>query len=203
MTDGDFQVPAGYKLYKEGDAAILEKSYKLFNSLYDDPEHGATFKQAIKKVDPTVRIPEIDVAEPLLKPIREQQAAMAEENKKLREEIEKDRQERADNRDVMDLSQKLESAQRKHRLTPDGMTEVKKIMAERGIADPEVAATYVVANIERAAPVTGSNFGPTDANVFSMDGSSEDAKMKLLHNSPMKFLDAEVSDIMAEFENAA
>jgi hypothetical protein len=184
MSD-DLQVPA---------------SYKLLNDLWDHPEHGATTKRAAKSVNPALRVPEIDVAEPLLKPINEKLSAFEEENKKLREELEADKKSREDDKALGDLQSKLTAAQKKHRLTDEAMGEVKKIMAERGVADPDIAAQYVVANIEPAKPVRGSNFGPQEANIFGIDGNSTEDDTKLLHNNNQKWFDGTVDEIMAEFE---
>lgn len=187
----------------KADLAALQKSYSLLNKLWDHPEHGAELKRAAKVVDPTLRIPEIDVAEPLLKPIRDKQAEIEADNVKLREELAADRKERQDAKDIGDLSKALNGAQSKFRLTDEGMAEVRKIMAERNVADPEVAAQYVVANIERAPPVSGSNFAPTDANILGIDGKSQDEDIRFLHNDPIRWLDSAVPKIMAEFEQEA
>lgn len=202
MSD-DIQIPAGYKLVKDTDLTTLQASYKLLNDLWDNPEHGATVKRAAKAVNPALRVPEIDVAEPLLKPLKDELSAKDEEIKKIREEFEADRKARQDDRDLDDLKTKLAKAQKDHRLTDEGMAEVKKIMAERGVADPDIAAKYVAANIEPAKPVRGSNFGPTDANIFGIDGKSAEDDIKALHQDPLKWMDKAVPEIMAEFEQDA
>lgn len=180
----------------------LQKVYKLFNKLWDDPTHGASVKQAAKSVDPSLRIPEIDVAGPLLAPINEKLTATEAANQKLADQIAKLEQDRADEKDLDKLVKSLASAQKKYRLTDDGMAEVKKIMTERGIADPMAAAAYVVSEIEPAKPVTGTNFGPTDANIYSIDGSSKDDSTALLHRDPVKWQDAEIGKILGEFSDA-
>jgi hypothetical protein len=37
--------------------------------------------------------------------------------------------------------------------------------------------------------------------VLGIDGESEDASVKLVHNNPQKWMDLEVPKILAEFEN--
>jgi hypothetical protein len=180
----------------------LQKVYKLFNKLWDDPTHGAAVKRSAKAIDPSLRIPEIDVAEPLLAPINEKLTATEAANAKLAEQMEALKQERADEKDLDKLVKSLASAQKRYRLTDDGMEEVKKIMTERGIADPMAAAAYVVSEIEPAKPVTGTNFGPTDANIYSIDGSSKDDSTALLHRDPVKWQDQEISNILHEFSDA-
>jgi hypothetical protein len=198
MSDGS--IPAGHKLITDNDLRILQETYKLMNEVTDHPEYGLPTKRAMKAIRPDLRFPEIDVADPLLKPINEKLSAIEEENKKLREEREADRREREDDKALGDLQSKLTAAQKKHRLTDEAMGEVKKIMAERGVADPDIAAQYVVANIEPAKPVRGSNFGPQEANIFGIDGNSTEDDTKLLHNNNQKWFDGTVDEIMAEFD---
>lgn len=178
----------------------LQESYKLLQQLWDHPKHGAALKRAAKEVRPELRVPEIDVAEPLLAPIREELEESKKSAAELREEIAKDRKEREDEKALGDLSSKLTAAQRKHRLTDEAMAEVKKIMVDRGVSDPEIAAQYVVANIEAPRAVKGSNFGPTDANIFGIDGKSEEENIKALHDNPVRWMDKVVPEIMAEFD---
>lgn len=202
MSDGGTPDPDMVQISKSN-LAILQKTYKLASSLYDDPEVGVTVKKAIKRIDPSTRIPELDVAEPLIAPVRERQDALEAQNKTLAEQLEKLNQERVDERDLNSLQRSLDAAQAKHRLTPDGMAEVRKIMAERNVADPEVAAQYVVSNIEPAKPMTGSNFGPSDLDVFGIKGDSAEDDIKALHADPLRWMDKAVPAIMQEFEQDA
>jgi hypothetical protein len=39
------------------------------------------------------------------------------------------------------------------------------------------------------------------SEVLGIDGESEDASVKLVHNNPQKWMDLEVPKILAEFEN--
>lgn len=203
MAEGD-QAPAAATqgdsvTISRADLVTLQGGYKLLNSLWDHPEHGAAVKRAAKAIDPKLRIPEIDVAEPLLKPINERLDAMTEENKTLREQMAADKTAREDDKALSDLKTRLADAQKKHRLTDEGMAEVMKIMKDRNVADPEIAARYVVSEIEHPAQsISGSNFGPQSANIFDMDGSSKDDDIKSLHKDPVKWLDQVVPKIMAE-----
>lgn len=185
----------------KADHALLMRNYQLLGKLWDHPEHGADIKRAAKVVDPTLRIPEIDVAEPLLKPVRERQDALETENKTLAEKLAKLETDREDEKALDKLKGDLTEAQKKYRLTDEGMAEVRKIMAERSIADPMAAAAYVQSEIvQPAKPLSGSNFAPQDLNPFHIDGKAEDASTKALHEDPVKWQDREVANIMAEFE---
>lgn len=201
MSD-DFQVPAGYKLIPEQDDATLRNAYSLLNKLWDDPKHGTSLKRAAKEINPTLRIPEIDVAEPLLAPINEKLTAFEEENKKLREELEADRQSRQEERDLANLQSGIERAQKKYRLTDEGRTEMIEIMKRGEATTPESAAALIVANLEPAKPASGSNFAPQDADVLGISGRAEEESIKELHTDPMRWMDRQVVDIMREFEGA-
>lgn len=187
----------------KADLATLQKSFTLLNKLWDDPEHGGDLKRAAKKVDPSLRIPEIDVAEPLLAPIRAEMEAFKTQMSEKDAAIAAMKQERDDEKALDKLRGTLSDAQKKYRLTDDGMAEVKKIMVERNIADPMAAAAFVVSEIEPAKPVTGTNFGPSDLNVFGIDGKSAEEDVKALHENPMKWMDKAVPEILAEFDREA
>lgn len=184
----------------KADLATLQKSYGLLNKLWDDPNHGAAVKRAAKTIDPSLRIPEIDVAEPLLKPLNEKLAALEAKDTERDAVIAALKQEREDEKAVEKLGKTLGAAQKRYRLTDEAMTEVKKRMMETGNPDPMSAAAYIVSEIEPAKVVNGSNFAPQDLNVFGMDGAAEDDSTKRLHNDPMKWLDRAVPEIMAEFD---
>lgn len=199
----DIQIPAGYKLVPDADHQTLLNSYNLLNKLWDDPKHGTALKRAAKEVNPALRIPEIDVAEPLLAPIREEMEAFKKTHDELRAENLKIREERDEERALDKLSRGIEAAQKKYRLTADGRTEMLEIMKRGEASTPESAAALIVANLEPAKPVTGTNFGPMEANVLNMDGRSQDESDKLLHTDPMKWLDSEVPRILNEMDAEA
>lgn len=184
----------------KADLETLQRSYRLFNKLWDDPKNGATLKRAAKEADPTLRIPEIDVAEPLLAPIREEMETFKKTAGELRAENEALRQSLEDDKAMGKLLKDLGSAQSRYRLTDEGMAEVKRVMQERNIADPHAAAALVASEIEPAKVVRDTNFAPADLNVLGMDGKAEDDSTKRLHDNPVKWQDQEIAEIMGEFE---
>ena len=177
----------------------LQQGWELLSKLWDHPEHGAAVKRAAKAVDPKLRVPEIDVAEPLLAPIREELDTFKKTAEELREENAKIRAEREEEKALDKLRGSLTDAQKRYRLTDEGMAEVRKVMAERQIADPFAAAALVVSEIEPAKPMTTTNFGPASLNAFDIDGSSAEKDVAMLHNSPEKWQDKVVGEIMQEF----
>jgi hypothetical protein len=199
MPDEQPQNPETVVITK-ADLTTLQRSYTLLDKLLGHKTAGMTAKRALKEIDPSIPIPEIDIAEPLVAEVNNKITAAEERANKLQEQIDKLNEERTNERELDDLRKKLDKAQREHRLTDEGMAEVRKIMAERNVADPEIAARYVVSEIEKPQPVAGSNFAPSDANIFGIDGKSEDLSTKELHENPTKWLDKAVPAILAEFE---
>lgn len=185
------------------DLTTLQAAYRLMQGLWDHPEHGATVKRAAKQINPNLRIPEIDVAEPLLKPLREQLTAAEEGRTALQARLDKLEQDRTDDKELDKLQKSLDAAKTRYRLTDEGMAEVRKVMAERNNADPMAAAAFVASEIEPPKPVSGSNFSPSDANIFGVAGGADDDSTKRLHTDPVKWLDREVPNILREFEDAA
>lgn len=182
------------------DLETLQNAWKLQAELFDHPTHGLAIKKAIKDVRPNMRIPELDVLEPALAPMRERQDALEAENKALREQQDADRKSREDDKALGDLGDRLKSAQSRYRLTDEAMPEVKRLMLERNIADPHAAAALVASEIEPPKVVNGTNFVPADLNVLGMDGKSEDDSIKRLHDDPIRWQDREIAEIMGEFE---
>lgn len=204
MSDlSDVQVPAGYKLVTDKDLETLQNVWKLQAELLDHPTHGFATKKAIKELRPNLRIPEIDVLEPALTPLRTELEALRVKDTERDAAFEALKKEREDDKAVADLQTRLKSAQSRYRLTDEAMPEVKKLMVERNIADPHAAAALVASEIEPPKVVNGSNFAPADLNVLGMDGKAEDESTKRLHDNPVRWLDEEVGRIMAEGEQEA
>jgi hypothetical protein len=181
------------------DLETLQNAWKLQAELFDHPTHGLAIKKAIKDVRPNMRIPELDVLEPALTPLREQIEAINKTTGELREENAALKKLREDDAAVADLQTRLKSAQSRYRLTDEAMPEVKKLMMERNIADPHAAAALVASEIEPPKVVNGgSNFAPADLNVLGMDGKSEEASTKRLHDDPRRWFDEEAASILAE-----
>lgn len=183
----------------KADLKTLQEVYKLHAELFDHPVHGLPLKKIMKEVRPSMRIPEIDVAEPLLAPIRTELEAIRTSKAETDAALAALKQEREDEKAVEKLGKTLTDAQKRYRLTDEAMSEVKKRMMDTGNPDPMSAAAWVVSEIEPAKVSTGSNFGPQDLNVFGMDGKAEDDSIKRLHEDPVRWMDRAVPEIMQEF----
>lgn len=198
------EIPDGYVAIPAADHDVLKKSHALFAKLWDDPTHGLGVKKATKALDPSIRVPEIDVAEPLLAPIRTELENERSQRTTLEERFAKLEQERDEDKQVAILQRDLDKAQKQYRLTDEAMAEARKLMVDGRASTPEAAAAIIVANIEPARPMTGTNFGPTDANILHINGdaAADDDSTRRLHNDPVRWLDTEVPKIIAELESA-
>lgn len=183
--------------------ATYQRGLNILNKLWDDPDVGLTVKKAAKKADPSIRVPEIDIAEPLMKPINDRLTAAEAENKKLREEIEADRKTRKDAEAEHVWMADWNTVVKRHGLTEDGQKEVAALMKSRGIGDPEAGAALWASKQPKPQPISGPSYAPADMNLYGIDGASADDKVKLLHSSPMKFFDQEVAEILREGSEAA
>lgn len=190
--------PAEYQQY-----GLQTKAAKLLSDLWDDPAHGMAVKNAAKAHNPSLRIPELDVLEPALTPLRAELETERTTRTALEERLAKLESSITEDKEVSSLQSQLGAAQRKYRLTDGGMQEVRKLMIEKNIADPDVVAGHVVANIEPVKPQAASNWGPADLNVLNIKGDSAEQDVQLLHNDPVAWQDKAVAEIMAEFEAAA
>lgn len=183
------------------DHRVLMKTFETFNKLWDHPQHGRGVKLAAREIEPTMRIPELDVLEPAIAPLKAELEEKTKALDELRASFETDKAERALERDTRKLQTDIDAATRKYRLTPDGRNEMLEIIKRGEASTAESAAALIVANLEPAAPVqSGSNFGPVNANVLGIDGESDDADVRSLHRDPMKWLDSAVPRIINELE---
>jgi hypothetical protein len=202
MSDAAHTPDPNAVLVDKRDLEKLQEGFKLLSSLWDHPEHGAEIKLRAKKIRPDLRVPEIDVAEPLLKPIREQLTAKEEEIKKQNERLEKLETSIEDDKQLAKLERDIDKAVKKHRLTGEGKTELIEIMKRGEANTPEAAASIIVANLEPVKPVTGTNFGPSDANILGISGDSPEDDIKALHQDPVKWLDRAIPSILSEVEES-
>ncbi len=172
-----------------------ERANKLIESLWNDKDLGPKLRRKTKELYPDVVIPE-DATDPLLEPLREQNAAMNDKLDKLAGQI-ADREKRdAEAKAEGDLRNSLDSARQKYRLTDDGFDKMVARMKETGnYSDAESVAAWVAGQI---APPTqpGPNWLPTRANAFG--ASDRDESLALLHTDPIAFEDAEMRKFAAD-----
>lgn len=206
----------------------LRKGFFLYNDMVQDPETRLPLLRRMKTKYPQLQIsvPEDDIAEPLLKPLKEELAAVKtghEETLKAIDErktaieqiVEKFAQDRKDEQDVSELSKKIDAAARHYRFTDEGKAALVEHMKSTNTSDPMTAGAYLVQNMERPAPVTSNGLAPEmarhagapDVDLFQLATGQTPDDMKLLHSNNPKDRDRwmlnEVNKVLAESAEAA
>jgi hypothetical protein len=176
---------------------LLQKSKKLLDQFWNDPEEGLAFKRKMKKFMPDASIPELEVADSVVKPLTEQLARQADENKALRERLDGWEKKQKDSQEESDLAKSLETVKSKFHFTDEGMNKVIARMKEKSNPDAEAAAAWVASQEKKAAPIQGSGLSHTNLNLY---GSNEaDESWKDLNMNPEKWMVKEAEKIMGEF----
>jgi hypothetical protein len=179
--------------------AVLRRAQQLLDGIWNDKEHGLAFKRMVKAKLPDSRIPELDIAEPMLAPVK----AELEEERKARRTLEErlDAREKADkeSKEDADLNKALADAQKEYRLTDDGMAKVVKRMKDTGNPDPAAAAAWVTDHEPKAKPATTSSYAPSDMNLFGAGIKSDDEDIAFLHQDPIRWYDRKAAEVLDEF----
>ena len=183
----------------QNDLNLLLESRRLLDAMYTDPDHGMAVKQAFKKVRPDAIIPELDAQhaiQPVIQRVDEVGAALT----RLNERMDAEAQERQQAAQADALARKMAQARDRFKLTDDGIEGMTALMREKGIVDPVDAAELYVARQPKpqlASRRQGSYGQATYADVTGF--GDQEAKQKMLLESPDRFLAAEVEQCLAEF----
>lgn len=205
----------------------LRNGFNLLNTLVSDPKTATPMKRLWRQIDPkaNLQIPEDDIAEPLLAPVREKMTALEtavdEKGKALDEKlaaleaktVEREQKDR-DAADLADLNKNIEKAVRHYRFTDEGRSALITHMRETNTSDPMTAGAFLVQNMERPAPIAANGLAPEqarrngapDVDLFQLATGQDDESMKALHGSPRerdRWMMNEVAKVMAEGQEAA
>jgi len=114
---------------------------QIAKGLSDNPETRTGFLSLAKKADPSMSIPELDIANQITSAVAEERAKREALEAKI---IERDARENVMNRrDALKKSKGLSDAD---------VAEVEKIMVEKGISNHDTAAEFMVAQRQSAKP---------------------------------------------------
>lgn len=139
----------------------LQKQDATVHRLMANPKAKRRILEAYKDVDPNVRIPELEMEEAARAPVNALEKTVTE----LRSELAADKQARDDEKRLAALTGSVETGMAKLRRagwTDDGLAEVRKLMDERGILDPEIAAAYYEKQHPPQNPANPSGSGGWD-----------------------------------------
>ncbi|MDE2099010.1 MAG: hypothetical protein KGL39_17280 [Patescibacteria group bacterium] len=154
----------------------LRRQDQTVQALMANPKAKKKIFEAYKEVNPQATIPELDIEEAAAKPVKELQAQFSELQKKLDE----DKAEREREAKLATLTGQVETGMAKLRRagwTDDGLAEVRKLMDERGIIDPEIAAAFYEKQHPPQMPATPSGIGGWN---FMEPPADDDAYVKAL-----------------------
>jgi hypothetical protein len=158
----------------------LRKQDHTVQTLMANPKAKRKIFEAYKDVVPDARIPELEMEAAAKAPVE----ALEKEFKDFRDQVAAKDAEREKNERLSALNGSVESGMSKLRRagwTDDGLVEVRKLMDERGILDPEIAAAYYEKQHPPAAPATpGGGVGGWD---FTSAPAEDDSYTKLLLSS--------------------
>lgn len=157
----------------------LQKQDRTVHALLANPKAKRKVFEAFKEVNPEAKIPELEIEEAAQAPVKELEAKFSELQKQLGE----DKAEREKQAKLDALTNQVETGMAKLRRsgwTDDGLVEVRKLMDERGIIDPEIAAAYYEKQHPPSPPASPSGIGSWN---FMEPVADEDAYVKALTSS--------------------
>ena len=136
----------------------LQKQDRTVHALMSNPQAKKKIFEAYKVVEPNARIPELEMEEAAKAPVVELEKTV----KELQASIAADKAEREKQLKLDALTGNMERGFTKLRRDgwlDDGIENVRKLMDEKGILDPEDAAAIYLAKHPPQAPATPSGTG--------------------------------------------
>lgn len=162
-----------------------------------DPKARVKLQEAHKLVDPTAKTPELDAMAPVNEALTAMQKRIDDAEKKAADE--KAEREKAEKLNA--LQSKVSTGLAKLRQdgwTEDGIKAVEKIMEERGIIDPEIAAAYHEKMHPPQNPLVPTGSGAW--NFMEMPKDGDDDLKRLIENKgeSAPLLDKMIRDTLTE-----
>ena len=144
--------------FDEVELQRLQKQDRTVHALMANPQAKKKIFEAYKVVEPNARIPELEMEEAAKAPVMQLEKTV----KELQEQIAADKSEREKQLKLDALTGNMERGFTKLRRDgwlDDGIDNVRKLMDEKGILDPEDAAAIYLAKHPPQAPATPSGTG--------------------------------------------
>ena len=161
----------------------LKEAHELLSRLYGNKETKRDLERMAKKVNPNA-VTTDDLAEPYLAPLKDE----IKELREFKSNIEKMQTEYHENQSFDRL--------RQAGYTDSGIEEIRKLMSDRKINDPEIAAAYWD-KVRPAEPVAPNGISPSMWNFEnSLQDDAED--MKLLLKNDDAWLDRKAAQFFSE-----
>jgi len=154
----------------------LRRQDQTVHALMANPKAKRKVLEAYREHDPNARIPELDAEAAAAAPVNELSKTVAD----LRKEIADDKAEREKKIRLDALSSTVDGGMAKLRRsgwTDEGLDEVRKLMDEKGILDPEIAAAYYEKQHPPQTPATPSGVGGWNFVENVQDGEADLKKL--------------------------
>lgn len=177
--------------------AQLQKGMALLQKLSTDPTTRRDFERVVKKAHPEVETSD-DVAAEVAKPYVEKIEAMGNQLSEFLTSQQKRDQEAADARQLSEMDTAF-GRLRSQGLQDEGVEHVKKLMIERNIADPEAA----FALFERQNPKPATSAASWEPDSWGITENPVERDVKGLFESPDRWADVEVHNVLAEMRKVA
>ena len=136
----------------------LRRQDQTVHALMANPKAKRKVLEAYKEHDPNAKIPELEMEEAARKPVEDLSKTVADLQKQLAD----DKAEREKQAKLDQINGSVEAGFAKLRRggwQDEGIEAVRKLMDEKGILDPEIAAAYYEKQHPPQAPATPSGVG--------------------------------------------
>lgn len=184
---------------------VLQAAYQLLNGMYTGPK-ATEFKRLLKQHDPEgklVKTPDVDLADEVAKPLKDDIATLREENSKLLKRLDDRDKAEKDDKALRDMHSKIDEVVASRKLTKEGREGLIKTMQERQIADPEAAALVYLDKLPKPEPAKAgdaSRYLPQKINIFESanEKGQGDANTEEWFKDPIGKFDKEVAAVLNE-----
>lgn len=171
-----------------------ERLRDLTNKLWADKDLGPRVQAFAKQMYPDAKT-DVDVVNPYLDPIREENAKLAEKIAKMeaaQAAREAEAEKKAGETSFKDM---LDKVRRDYSLTDEGLDKVVQRMKDAGAYDAEAAAAWVARQTPPPAS-PGPTWAPQHLNLFG--SRDKDESMAQLHRDPQGYMDAQLSEFVKD-----
>lgn len=142
----------------KAEATGAKNSKTILDKLGGDPKTRTRLLRLMKEADPSLVVPEIDAAQPVLDEVAALRKELADEKKAAAEKTTKDQKE-ADEREAQQSIDSGRALLRKRGYQDEGIAKVEELMSKRRIADYEAAALAFEQTQPKDEPIIPSNLG--------------------------------------------
>lgn len=186
----------------KGELDTLRRAYGLLDKLWTDPKQGMAFKKIAKDVDPSLKVPDLDLVQQFGAEHDVKLKAVTDQNEALTARLDKFQSELQERDAEGKLRSNFDKVRKDFSLTDEGLDQVVGLMKDRQIADPEAAAALWARGQPKAPkPISTPTYLPASLDLNSQLGTEEEMKQWLA--DPFKKFDQVVADELSKTDLAA